>query len=138
MPIRDAGNTLDWQKAMTGYIVGNNDSTNVIDQLAAGDAGKPPCLNIEITTTATSGGGATLAINLLTDSVSGFGSAVTIPLVAATAVANLTAGKVLYNGYLPQGLKRYCKLQYVVGTAVFTAGVINAIPVVDPQTNRNS
>lgn len=131
--IRDA---INYSTAQAITATGNTDSTNTIDQLAAGDAYNPAELRISVNTTFTSGDAATLAVNLVTDDAAGFGTATTIPLVAATAVATLTAGTVLYSGRYPRGLKRYHKLQYVVGVAVMTAGKIDAHPITETPTNK--
>jgi len=138
MPIRDTATSYSKAQALSAMSVGNNNSTNDINQLAAGDAYDQPWLQLVIETLATSGGGATLAVNLITDSAPGYATApVTYPLVAAVALASLTAGAVLYRGMLPQGMKQYRKLQYVVGTAVFTGGTVTAAEYMDVQTNRN-
>ena len=132
--IRDVQTIYSDAQAVTN--VGNTYSTNTIDQLAAGDTYVPQFLRVRVNTAFTSGGAGTLAVNLVTDDDSGFGTATTIPLVGATALAALTAGKVLFQGRLPIGIKRYRKLQYVVGTAAMTAGKIDAEEVIDIPTNR--
>lgn len=132
--IRDVQTIYSDAQAVTD--VGTTDSTNTIDQLAAGDTYVPQFLRVRVNTAFTSGGSGTLAVNLVTDDASNFGSATTIPLVAATAVASLIANKVLFQGRLPIGIKRYRKLQYVVGTAAMTAGKIDAEEVIDIPTNR--
>lgn len=132
--IRDVQTIYSDAQAITS--VGNTDSTNTIDQLAAGDTYVQQFLRVRVNTAFTSGGSATLAVNLVTDDDPAFGSATTIPLVTATPVGSLTAKKVLFQGRLPIGIKRYRKLVYVVGTAAMTAGKIDAEEVIDIPTNR--
>jgi len=127
---------LIYSDAQAITSVGNTDSTNIIDQLSAGDAYESMFITIQVETAFTSAGAGTLAVNLLIDSDVAFGTATTVPLVAATALANLTDGKVLFKGRVPFGMKRYRKLQYVVGTAAMTGGKIDAMEVTDVQTNR--
>jgi len=115
---------------------GTTNSTNTINQQADGDCYEdPPFIRIQVGT-AFIGSGATIAINLVTDDDSAFGSSTTIPLVAATSVSSYSEGAVIYNGRLPLGLQQYHKLQYVVATAALTAGTITAGLVDEVDTNR--
>lgn len=115
---------------------GNTDSTNVIDQLAAGDTYVPNFVRISVNAAFTSGGAATLGVSLLTDDDPAFGTATTFPLVSTAALSALTTGAVLYQGRLPLGMKRYRKLVYAVGVAAMTAGKVDAVEVMDIATNR--
>lgn len=131
----DIQNLYSEAQAITS--TGNTDSTNTIDQLAAGDAYVANFLVVRVDTTFTSGGAGTLAVNLVTSDAADFGSGVkTFPIVAATALAGLTTGTNLHRGRLPLGLLRYRKLVYVVGTAAMTAGKVDAVEVTDVATNR--
>jgi hypothetical protein len=132
--MRDLLNTYSDAQALTS--TGNTDSTNTIDQLADGDTFEAPFIRVKVNTTFTSGGSATLAVNLITDDDVAFGSPKTFPLVAATAVASLTAGTVLYQGRLPIGMQHYHKLQYVIGTAAMTAGKVDAFLTEAVPTNK--
>lgn len=103
------------------------------------DANKPLKVKAWISTPITSGGSTTIAVNLQTDDVSTMDSAlVTHPLLVATAYDTLNAkeGHVLYEGYLPRGMKKFARLSFVVAGANTTAGKVSAIMVVDTQTNR--
>jgi len=132
--MRDVLNTYsDAQALVTASSI---DSTGVIDQLAAGDAYEPAILKVKVNTAFTTSAGGTLAVNLLTDDAVGFGTATTFPLVPTTAVAALTLNKVLYQGRLPIGMKRYHKLVYVVGTGDMTAGKVDAFLTDVVATNR--
>lgn len=114
---------------------GTYDSSNVIDKVAAGDIySDPPFVVVKIGT-ACAGTGASLAVNLLTDSDPAFGRATTIPLVSTTGAANLTAGAELAKVRLPLGMKEYSKLQYVISGAALTAGTVTAAIV--PQVDTN-
>jgi len=135
--IRDNALTYSLTQAVTA--VGSTDSTNAIDQLAPGDAYTGLFLDMQVVQAFTSGGSATLTVNLITDSSSAFATApATYTLATAIPVASLTAGTVLFKGQLPQGMKRYRKLVYVIGTAVMTAGTITSFETPDIQTNRQN
>jgi len=110
-------------------------STNICDHTGYGDDYSQPWLQIMVPTTFV--GGTSLAVNLITDYNNTFtGAPVTIPLVAATLTANLTAGTILYKAQLPQGMHEFRQLQYVpVGT--FSAGAVTAYNLIDVQTNRD-
>ena len=132
--MRDLLNTYSDAQAITA--LGNTDSTNVIDQVAAGDTFEAPFLRVKVNTAFTTSASGTLAVNLLTDDTVGFGTATTFALVPATAVTGLTLNKVLYQGRLPIGMKQYHKLQFVVGTGVMTAGKVDAFLTDVVATNR--
>jgi hypothetical protein len=133
--MRDLQNTYSDAQALTS--TGNTDSTNIINQLAAGDTFDAPFIRLKVNTTFTSGGSGTLAANLITDSDPAFGVApVTYPLFSTTALTSLTAGKVLYQGRLPIGMKQYHKVQWVVGTAAMTAGKVDAFLTDAVPTNK--
>lgn len=110
--------------------VGDNGSTNVYDSGGAngqGDAGltgENLWVNATCTTTATSGGGATVQA-VLQDSADN----VTYNDVVAgkaVAVANVTAGAVLLQVQPPPGMRRYWRIDWRVGTAALTAGKFDA------------
>ena len=134
--MRDVLNTYSDAQAITDTGAAN--STNVIDQLAAGDAiANTPYLRVKVNTAFTSDGAGTLAVSLLTSDAEDFGSGVTtVPLVDTTAKTALTAGAVLYQGRLPFGMKRYSKLVYTVGTAAMTAGKVDAFLTEMVATNK--
>ncbi len=133
----DVQNLYSDAQSFASVSTGNTDSTNVINQLAAGDAYVDPAfLRIQVGTAFTSGGSATIAINLLTADNSSFTNATTFPIVPETAYTAFTAGKVLYQGRMPLGMKQYHKLVYVIGTAGTTAGTVTAGLRAEVPTNR--
>lgn len=81
-----------------------------------------------VNVTATSGGSATLVLNLITDDNSSFSSPTVIASSGtAIAVANLVKGKVIVAVKVPSVLcERYVGIQQTTGTAAFTAGSIDA------------
>lgn len=128
--IKDAFNTYSTLQAVTATA----DSTNTIDQLKAGDAYSSMWLRIKTDTAFA--GGTSLAVNLLTADDTAFSTNLTtIPILAATAVASLTADTLLAEIRIPLGMRRYHKLNYVV-VGTMTAGTINSELVTDVPTNR--
>lgn len=95
-------------------------------------------LVIKVQTTATSGGSATLAVNLVTDDNGALSSPTVIASTPVFAVANLTAGTVLAVFALPisSAYERYIGIQQVTGTAAFTAGNIDAFLTTSPPAYR--
>ena len=82
-----------------------------------------------VDTTATSGGAATLTLQLITDDNSAMASPAVIFTTNAIAVATLVAGYRICAVALPiEGItyERYLGIQQITGTAAFTAGKINA------------
>ena len=113
------------------YLVGD-----VLDLGLARDVGLGEYfwLVINVQTTATSGGAATLVVNLVTDSAAALSSPVILVSSASFAVAALIAGVNVLAIRLPaEGVayKRYIGIQQVTGTAAFTAGKIDAFMVQD-------
>lgn len=97
-------------------------------------------LFVNVDTTATSGGSATLQIKLASDAqdaIATDGSATEHIVLPVKAVADLTAGKLLGCVKLPVGsYERYLGILQVTGTAAFTAGKINAFLTSDPAIWR--
>lgn len=114
---------------------GTYDSTNTIDSGADGDTYSDPMFLFIKMGTAGVGSGASLAVNLLTDDDVAFGSPKTIPILAATGVANLTKNVELVKMRLPLGMQRYKKLQYTISGAALTAGTVTAALVPEVPTN---
>lgn len=131
--------------AVSGLSVATTASTNVIDLGVNRDIGidMRPILWIAIGSAFTSGGAGTLEWTL--QSSADNSTYYTILRSPATmALADLTAGNILANlrttirspTQRRQGLSvRYLRLQWVVGTAVFTGGTLNAGLVLDAQDN---
>jgi hypothetical protein len=97
--------------------------------------GVPYYLWIAVDTTATSGGSATLALELVTADVEALTTNVEVILsTRAFPVAELVAGTVLMVVALPKGraYRNWIGLRQVVGTAALTAGKLNAALTQDP------
>lgn len=127
MGMLDSQTKLATAQAVTS--TGDTASTNILDQGSANSAemgltGENLWINACVTTTATSGGSATLQA-VLQDSADGssFADVVAGP---AVAVANLTAGAQLLQIQPPTGLRRYVRIAWRVGTAALTAGAFTA------------
>lgn len=116
---------------------GDTASTNVYDagSAASADIGLNDELwiNVVCSTTATSGGSATVQA-VLQDSAdnSTFADVLAGP---ALAVANVTQGAVLLQACPPLGLRRYTRIVYRIGTAALTAGKFDAFISMDVQRN---
>lgn len=118
---------------------------DVIDTSVArnlGNGGVPVYLVIQVTTAATSGGSATVAFQLVSDSVAPPAANGTETLhweSAAIPVASLIAGYTLIVPLPPEGslaYERYLGVQQNVGTAALTAGAVNAFLTLDPSQWR--
>lgn len=107
------------------YVIGD-----VIDLGLAGrdiGNGEPLEFVVQVDTTATSGGAATLAVSLATDDNSSLSSPTKIVTSPAIAVASLTAGTTIFRVKVPAGTyERYIGVVQTTGTAAFTAGKVNA------------
>lgn len=114
--------------------VATHASTNDVDLVVAGDAEKELYFVVKVNTAFTSGGAATLQVKLITDSDVAFGSAVDVFDSGAIALATLVQGYNIVTMRLPKNIiERYMRVQLIIGTAVMTAGAIDAYltPVVD-------
>ena len=142
--IIDSRNEFSDAQAVTTQAT--NNSTNQID-LGTGDTdighGEPVYLVVTCDETATSGGAATVTIQLASDasaSIATNGTQTIHWASKAFALADLTAGKVLAQVVLPDGAaakyERYLGVQYVVGTAALTAGKFSAFLTTDSRSIR--
>ena len=107
-------------KGSTGDI----DSTNVIDFAAVKPdpgMGRSVFLNI-VVTTAVAGG----TINFVLKDSADNSTYAAVYETGAIAASSLTAGKKVIRVALPEGLRRYLKMTYTVGTAATTAGAGSA------------
>ena len=139
----DAQNLFSSQtQGDTPTSIGGAVSTNIIDLGVARDIGGAVTdqlmLLCEVTTAFTSGGSATLQVQFQTapDNGSGApGSWSTLSQSDAIAVASLVQGYKFLPGELPGGTLRFLRLNYVIATAVMTAGVLKAglVPSLDVQ-----
>lgn len=140
--------------ANLAQVAGTYNSTNVLDLHMAGipvlangqgardiGIGDDPALKllVLVTTTFTSGGSATLAVNLqgATDNGSGVPAAFSTWWTSPTyALATLVAGARLMDMDMPRppagiAIPRFLRLTYVIGTATTTAGAVESLLVLD-------
>ncbi len=107
---------------------GTTASTNIYDSLAAGnDLGRGEELELVIVCqeAVTSGGSATLDVQLQTDDNDSFSSATVLWSTTALAKTAWTLGKT-FKVKVPRGGERYYRVAYVVATAALTAGMFTA------------
>ncbi len=114
------------------------DSTNIIKLPANSAHGNPLRILVQVTETFTSGGAATLAVDLETDDNEAMASPVNLYTGTAIALATLAAGYRFMIDFVPRGDEGYLRLEYTIGTATTTAGKITAGIIYDEQTNKNS
>lgn len=123
------------QPAMTAGI--NAGGTGIIGlDIGAGDGVAVPSLNVNVGTTFTAGGSATLTIALQASAANSSNAAagyVTLFTSNAIPVAQLIAGA-SFNFPIPpillaevEALPRFYRLTYTVATGPFTAGALSAI-----------
>lgn len=117
---------------------GAYDSTNIVQMPANSSFGRPSQILVQVTETFTSGGAATLAIDLETDNAVAMSSPTNLASVAAIAKATLVAGYVIPINYLPDGDEGFLRLEYTIGTATTTAGKVTAGFVDTRQTNKRA
>lgn len=139
--ITDRLNTFALATALNTGAAGTYLVGDVIDLGTARDIGQgnPIYLVVQVDTTATSGGAATLQIKLASDAQAAIatdGSATEHVVSPAIAVASLTAGKRILVVAIPfEGnvYERYLGILQVTGTAAFTAGKIDAFLTQTPS-----
>ncbi len=117
---------------------GAYDSTNVIQLPANSADGNPVRIWIQVTETFTSGGAATLAVDLETATDAAFTSPVTIASISAIALATLAAGYKVPIDFLPRTDLGFLRLEYTIGTATTTAGTVTAGIVHDVQSAKST
>lgn len=113
-------------------VTSTADSTNVIDTLAAGDAVAPGArVVVQTQTTCTdTSSDATLTVELKTSADDS--TYVTLFSTGALAFATYaTAGTVVADLVIPNGVRRYLKLVYTVASGPLTAGKFDAHVVLD-------
>lgn len=124
MPRHNLQQFLSINQALTS--IGTTISTNSFDTQASRDmAGFKIPMEVYVGTRFTSAGAATLTVRITT---SADNSTFTDLVKTKTyALSELTAGAKLYNTQsLPQGCKRYVRVEYDIATAAMTAGTIFA------------
>lgn len=123
--------------AQAPTALGDTASTNIYDSgsVGASDFGlhEAVWLNVLCSTTATSGGSATVAA-VLQDSADA-SSWADVTVGPAIPVASLVAGATLLQLVPPVGLRRYTRVAYRIATATLTAGKFEAFYSSDVQRN---
>jgi hypothetical protein len=98
--------------------------------------GLPPEILTQITTTFTSGGAATLQVQLvMADDAALSTNLVVLQETLALALATLVAGYQFRLAVPPGITKRYLGVRYIIGTAAMTAGNVTAGIAASLQTN---
>jgi hypothetical protein len=117
--------------------IGSTPSTNVVDLGVVRDIGGAVTDNlallVQVVTTFTSGGSATLQVQFQTSPDNATWS--NPAMSDAIPVAQLVAGYKFLVDEIPGPTSRYLRLNYVVGTAAMTAGTLTAaiVPSLDVQ-----
>ncbi len=124
--IIDQLNQFSSAQAITA--IGSTPSTNVVDLGVARDIGGAATENlallVQVVTAFTSGGSATLQVQFQTSPDNATWSN---PAISdAIPVAQLVAGYKFLVNELPGPTSRYLRLNYIIGTAVMTAGTLTA------------
>jgi hypothetical protein len=112
------------------------DSTNIIEMPKRSDAGTPLRILVQVTETFTSGGAATLAVDVETDALEAMGSPTNIYTGSVIALATLVAGYEFAIDFIPRNNEEFVRLEYTIGTATTTAGKVTAGFVFDKQSNK--
>lgn len=112
-------------------------SDNVIDTVKVGDAVNELYFVATVETACTSGGSATVTVNLITSDNENLGSPTILWSSGAIAVANLVDKYCFGMVRLPkpEKVKRYIGAQIIIGTAALTAGAFDIYLTDNPQTN---
>lgn len=107
------------------YLLGDHIDTSIARDLGNG---KDVEFVVSVDTTATSGGSATLTVNLITSANSDMSSPTVIVGSPTFALAAITAGTTLFRVQIPASANwaRYVGVQQVTGTAAFTGGAVSA------------
>lgn len=132
--IKDAELEFSVAQAITASAA----STNVIDQGAACNPGKPMKIVALVDTTFDSAGeAATLQIGVQSSVDEAFTSPINHGFSPVIAEASLIADKRVALLDMPaHGLKRYVRLYYTVGTENFTAGKLDAFLTPDAEVKE--
>lgn len=95
--------------------------------------GYPLELFVNVNTTATAAGAATVNIQLQTSPDNSTWT--TLASTSDLALSALTSGKRIWSQKVPQGVQRYLRINYVVGTGPLTAGAFTAGINLDVDNN---
>lgn len=95
--------------------------------------GYPLELFVNVNTTAAAAGAATVNIQLQTSPDNSAWT--TLASTSDLALSSLTSGKRVWSQKVPQGVQRYLRVNYVVGTGPLTAGAFTAGINLDVDNN---
>jgi len=95
--------------------------------------GYPVELFVNVNTTATAAGAATVNIQLQTSPDNSTWT--TLASTSDLALSAMTSGKRVWSQKVPQGVQRYLRINYVVGTGPLTAGAFTAGMNLDVDNN---
>lgn len=113
-------------------------STNIVDLGVAGRGhGEPLEMHCLVEQDFAHTGTETLTIQLQHDSNSDFSTAGIVIQSAALSGSGLTDGTEVFKQKVPDGLKRYIRLYYLLGTGAgaFTGGTISSRLILDRQAS---
>lgn len=115
-------------------------STNIIDFGSDRDVGVGEPMDLVVivpgTVALTAGGAATLVIALQTAIDAAFTTPIILYQTSPIPVAEGVPGAYLVRHTLPQGIKRYARLQYTVATGPFLTGALTAFLTKDYQAHK--
>jgi len=134
--IFDRQNRFSWEQAET--TIAAHASTDYLDTQVTGDAIDQLRFWLQVATTCTSGGSATVQFILESADDSAFSANLTTELDSgAIAVATLVQGYKPFgsNVRLPSGMRRYIRVKYTIAVAVLTAGAFSAGFTGDTQSD---
>lgn len=127
---------LSFSTAQAVTVTAN--STDVVDLGVAHDIARGQNLRVrvQVDTTFTAGGAATLTIALVTSAAAALSSPTTVYTTAAIPVASLVAGYVAIDTVIGTTSGRYLGIIYTVATGPMTAGAISASVVLDTESTQ--
>lgn len=118
-----------------GYTTSSDAPNGITHDLGKGVAVPFLC---QVTETFTSGGAATLQVDLETDDNESFSSATVLVSSPTFALADLVQGKALLPQHVPYNGEQYMRVKYVIGTATTTAGTVSAGITTGLQSNPST
>lgn len=111
-------------------------STDVVDLVKGGDAyGNELFFVVNVAEAAAASGAATVVFSLETSDAEAFGTKTTLHASGEVGKAVLVKGATPVRVRVPQGVKRYLRAFFTVGTGPLTAGKFTAFLTPDAQTN---
>lgn len=133
MALLDAQNQYSDAQALVATAV----STNVIDHGSDRDLGIGEALAVQVSIDVTQVGGGTFQVTLQTDSVVGFGSAVTVAQTGAIAAASIVAGfRIILNMPADKTMNRFSRLNYTLVTMTAVTVTSFLLPLRDVQAEN--